>query len=372
MDQIREKDRQKIVDSIKAKLQDLFGVKNSSVYACSAQLALDKYLDPSSTDIDSGWLGDFQAMEKKLIKRLQMEREKAIRGSISRLFDRLFEELEGNLNNRWQVYQKKKTDLEAELVKDFSAFTNEMRPIYQRQIQESVSRTKERTPLWLSSQTSYIRDRVRNTIFQTNSWDELKVALASQVEVILSNGKATIGNEIQQHCNEIRSTVNSASQDFDSSFLTAYQNLTVLSGSARIDSFNNLGAVQINTSAVLTAARQLNQQNFGNAMKGLFSHLFKGLLEERQRLVWSKIQPNLDAQFQEIERLVIGAIDDYGNLAIRSLNDRLSYYLSVYLDTVKKIMAEQQQELATIEQFQQQTQRDLREIGKMQNSLNSS
>jgi hypothetical protein len=333
---------------------------------------LDKYLDPSSTDIDSGWLGDFQAMEKKLIKRLQMEREKAIRGSISRLFDRLFEELEGNLNNRWQVYQKKKTDLEAELVKDFSAFTNEMRPIYQRQIQESVSRTKERTPLWLSSQTSYIRDRVRNTIFQTNSWDELKVALASQVEVILSNGKATIGNEIQQHCNEIRSTVNSASQDFDSSFLTAYQNLTVLSGSARIDSFNNLGAVQINTSAVLTAARQLNQQNFGNAMKGLFSHLFKGLLEERQRLVWSKIQPNLDAQFQEIERLVIGAIDDYGNLAIRSLNDRLSYYLSVYLDTVKKIMAEQQQELATIEQFQQQTQRDLREIGKMQNSLNSS
>jgi hypothetical protein len=372
MDQIREKDRQKVIDSVKAKLQDSFSVKNSSVYACSAQLALDKHLDPSSADIDGGWLAEFQAMEKKLIKRLQMEREKAIRGSISRLFDRLFEELEDNLNNRWQVYQDKKTALEAELVKDFAAFTNQMRPIYRRQILESVSRTKERTPLWLSSQTSYMRDRVKGAIFQTNSWDNLKLALASQIETILNEGKTAIGNEIQQHCNEIKTAVSSASQDFDRSFSNAYQNLSTLSGSAIINSFSNLGAVQINTTAVLASARQLNEQNFGNAMKGLFSHLFKGMLEERQRLVWSRIQPNLDVQFQEIEKIVIRAIDEYGNLATRSVDDRLSYYLSVYLDTVNRIMAEQQQELATIEQFQRQTQNDLREIGKMQNSINSS
>ena len=101
-------------------------------------------------------------------------------------------------------------------------------------------------------------------------------------------------------------------------------------------------------------------------MKGFFSHLFKGLLEERRRQVWNIVRPNLEHEFKEIESLTEQAIIDYGEQAKQAINTRMSYYLSVYQSQIDVLIQKQKRELLDLQNFQEQAQADLLQIKQLQ------
>jgi GTPase Era involved in 16S rRNA processing len=371
LDRVREKEREVVIKSVSSRLQELFKVKNSSIYSCSAQLALDYYMGELGSEQDGDyWLKQFSLMENALIKRLKIEREKLIVNSIMRLLDRLLQQLSLNLTARSNEYQARKSALEAELVRDFQAFTKDREQIYQQRITNVVSRNIQKVPDWVSSQTIHTYNRVKNTIFAANSWDELKDVLENRLVVLLNAGKDEIANNIKDRCNLIQEEVYHVSQEFDLSFQQAYQRLNVLGGQVNINSFGNAKEIKIDTYAVLASAKEMNQNNFGNTMKGLFSHVFKGLIAERKKQVWNLMQTNLEREFKRLETVATASIFNYGEQAKQALNIRILSYLSAYQEQINILIQSQQRELMELQNFQQQTESDLLQIKKMQTIIN--
>jgi GTPase SAR1 family protein len=372
LDQIREKERDLVVKSVATRLQKEFKVKNNSIYGCSPQLALDYHTgEVMPGENYDFWSEQFQAMETALIKRLRIEREKAIAGSIARIFEQLLHQLDTNLNSLWDEYQLKKSALEAELMTDFQAFIKQQSQIYQNQIANTIMRTKQRVPDWVGSQTMYIYDKVKNAILYASSWDELKDILENRLVGLLNNGKDEIANRIKEQCNPIQEEAHRIGEEFDHSFEQAYRRLNILGGTVSVNSFSDTGKIKINTYSVLASAKEMNQSNFGNSMKGFFSNLFKGLLEERRRQVWNLIRPNLEREFEEIESLTEQAIIDYGEQAKQAINARMSYYLSVYQNQINILIQKQKTELLELQNFQQQAQADLLQIKQLQAKINT-
>ena len=367
LDQVRKKEREVVVKSVTTRLQKEFKVKNNSVYACSPQLALDYQTgEVILGEDDNLWSEQFQLMETALIKRLRIEREKAISGSIARIFEQLLYQLDKNLNSLWDEYQLKKSALEAELMTDFQAFTKQQNQIYQNQIANTIMRTKQRVPDWVGSQTMYIYDNVKSVILCANSWDELKDILENRLVELLNSGKDEIANRIKEQCNPIQEEAHRIGEEFDRSFEQAYRRLNILGGTVSVNSFSDTGKIRINTYSVLASAKEMNKSNFGNSMKGFFSHLFKGLLEERRRQVWNIVRPNLEHEFKEIESLTEQAIIDYGEQAKQAINTRMSYYLSVYQSQIDVLIQKQKRELLDLQNFQEQAQADLLQIKQLQ------
>lgn len=372
LDQVREKEREVVVKSVATRLQKEFKVRNNSVYGCSPQLALDYHTGEITLGENYDlWSEQFQLMETALIKRLRIEREKAIAGSIARIFEQLLHQLDTNLNSLWDEYQLKKSALEAELMTDFQAFIKQQSQIYQNQIANTIMRTKQRVPDWVGSQTMYIYDKVKNAILYANSWDELKDILENRLVGLLNSSKDEIANRIKEQCNPIQEEAHRTGEEFDHSFEQAYRRLNILGGTVSVNSFSDTGKIKINTYSVLASAKEMNQSNFGNSMKGFFSNLFKGLLEERRRQVWNLVRPNLEHEFKEIESLTEQAIIAYGEQAKQAINTRMSYYLSVYQNQINILIQEQKKELLELQNFQQQAQSDLLQIKQLQAIVNT-
>ena len=183
---------------------------------------------------------------------------------------------------------------------------------------------------------------------------------------LLNSGKDEIANRIKEQCNPIQEEAHRIGEEFDHSFEQAYRRLNILGGTVSVNSFSDTGKIKINTYSVLASAKEMNQSNFGNSMKGFFSNLFKGLLEERRRQVWNLVRPNLEREFKEIESLTEQAIVDYGEQAKQAINTRMSYYLSVYQNQINILIQEQKRELLELQNFQQQAQSDLLQIKQLQ------
>jgi GTPase SAR1 family protein len=371
LDEIKKKDREIVITSVTKRLQDLFHIKNNSVYSCSPELALNAHVNRLGRKEDfESWHDQFRLMEVSFINKLQIGREKAINGSILRLFDHLLWQLDTNLIDRSSEYQSRKSLLEAELLKDFQTFTNKQNQIYQNQINNTISRSKQKMPDLIISQTSYIYDRVKSAIFSTNSWSGLKDTLENRLAFLLNDSRKEINSIIEIQCGLIQEEIYLISEKFDDSFHEAYQRLSVLGGTININKFNNIEVTKINTDSVLKQAKEMNQKNLGNSLKGLFSHLLKGLLEDRQKQVWSLIRPKLECEFKEIEILSTELISNYGEKAIQAIDSRISYYLSVYDDQINSLIQQQEKELIKLQEFQLQTQMDLLQIKELQNIIN--
>ncbi|MDT9339228.1 dynamin family protein [Trichodesmium erythraeum 21-75] len=363
MDQIRQKDHERMLNYIRNRLVDQLNISPDKLYDCSAQSVVDNFIGEKQAIKNSKlWIDKFYHMQVEIVKRLHSERTTIISEKIQNLFDKLFEEIKKFLQEQWNKYRDKEAQIQRETIQDLELFKNQQYRECIRMLDRATTRTESKINDHIDRYRDQTITTVKKAIFAASDWDELKNILNNKVATILQEQQSLLSKSIKRECRNLSQSAQEVGQHFDSKFMEVYQSLQALGGSVQHSSVFSSSSISVNAYSVTASARTLNSSNFGNAMAGLFSHIFRGLLDDRKQRIWGEVRPKLYDSFSEIEKQVqLTVKKDADNLKI-AINNRIAAYITHYKSVVDAMLKQQKMELQRLTQLQATIQADLAEI----------
>lgn len=363
MDQIRQKDHERMLNDIRNRLVYQLNISPDKLYDCSAQSVVDNFIGEKQAIKNSKlWIDKFSHMQVEIVKRLHSERTTIISENIQNLFDKLFGEIKKFLQEQWNKYRDKEAQIQRETIQDLELFKNQQYRECIRMLDRATTRTESKINDHIDSYRDKTITTVKNAIFAASDWDELKNILNNKVATILQEQQSLLSKSIKSECRNLSKSAQEVGQHFDSKFMEVYQSLQALGGSVQHSSVFSSSSISVNAYSVTASARTLNSSNFGNAMAGLFSHIFRGLLDDRKQRIWGEVRPKLYDSFSEIKKQVqLTVKKDADNLKI-AINNRIAAYITHYKSVVDAMLKQQKMELQRLTQLQATIQADLAEI----------
>ncbi len=370
MDQVRQREQSRLLENVRVRLADLLGIEFPKVHPCSAQVVIDDLNRDVQVEKDLQiWIDKFAQMESEIIGRLRHERAESIKESIQRLFNRLFDQLDSHLRSQWNQYHSRQAEIQREIIQDLNSFASQQHRECRRRIDDAVSKTGYKIDDCINSHRDRTISRIRDAIFGASDWDDLKWVVESRVETLLRDNQQSLRTDVQRECNKLSQAAEEAGRYFDQKFSEAYRRLQALGGRVETNSVSASSSMELNIYSVVYAAQELNSKNFGNSVKGFFSHLFRGLLNERKQKLWDKIRPKIYTYFDTIKKQAQQAVQTDAQNVTSALNQRIDAYITQYKTVVDTMLNEQQIELQRLTKLQQSIQTDLSEIERLRNSL---
>lgn len=363
MDQIRQKEHKRMLNYIRNGLVDKLKISPDKLYACSAQAVVDNFIEEEQTVKNPQfWIDEFERMQVEIVERLHSERNTIISENIQNLFGKLFQEIKKFLQEQWNGYREKEAQIQRETIQDLELFKNQQ----YRECIGMIDRATNRTESRINDHIDSYRDRtittVKNAIFAASDWDELQNILNNKVAIILQEQQSLLSKSIKSECQNLSRSAQEVGRHFDNKFMEVYQSLQALGGGVQHSSVFSSSSISVNTDSITASARELNSSNFGNAIAGLFSYLFRGLLEDRKQKIWGEVRPKLYNSFSEIKKQVqLTVKKDADNLKI-AINQRITAYITHYKSVVDAMLNKQKMELQRLTQLQATIQADLAEI----------
>ncbi|HAA28574.1 MAG TPA: Dynamin family protein [Cyanobacteria bacterium UBA8553] len=370
MDQIRPREHNRLLENVRVRLAESLRIDHPKLHLCSAQVVMDNL--SGDVQVEKGlriWIDEFAQMESEIISRLRYERSESIKESIGRLFNQLFDQLDSHLRSQWNQYHARQAAIQREIIQDLNSFADQQHRECRRRIEDAVSRTGYKIDDCINSHRDRTISTIRNAIFGASDWDDLKWVLGSRVETILKDDQQSLRADVQRDCNKLSQAAEEAGRYFDQKFSEAYRRLQALGGRVETNSASASSSIQLNTYSVVYSAQELNSKNFGNSVKGFFSHLFRGLLNERKQKLWDEIRPNIYTYFDTIKKQAQQAVQTDAQNVTVALNRRIDAYITQYKTVVDAMLNEQKVELQRLTKLQESIQTDLSEIERRRNYL---
>jgi len=372
MDEIRppkQKEYDRIFKYAKQKVNSL-NIDNPKIYSCSAQMIIDELNGVKESGKNAeDWITQFNQIQKEIIEHLYSEREATINNSIQRVFNQLFDNLDRYLKQNWHDYHVKQELLEKETIPDLKSFAATQHRECERMIERSYVQIESQIYNCINSHQNNITSKIKSAIFNASDWDELKSVLNYTVESILRDDQRSLSSEIQNKCDMLRQAAIEAGNYFDQKFTEVYRRLQALGGQVDTTSVSRAINITINTASVVYSAQEMNQQNMGNAMKGLFSRVFKGVLDDRKNKVWQAIYSQLNNYFGTAQQQAKQSLKSQSLGVTQAINRRIDNYIDHYQIIIKDMLEDQERELTKLISLQETIQQDLTEIARRRDSM---
>jgi len=367
MDQIRQREHNRMLANVRERLVDQLEVNPNKLYSCSAQVVMDDVTgEQQAVNNPEFWIEQFTQMQVEIIESLKAERNAIISENIQGLFGQLFNQIKSYLQSQWNQYKEKESKIQKETIQDIEYFKNQQ----YRECINMIDRTASRSENKINDHVDNFRDRttakVKEAIFGASDWDGLKYVVNTKVATILREQQNLLSDSIQNECQNLSQSAHEVGQYFDKKFTEVYRSLQALGGRVETNSVFASSNISINTYSVISSAQQLNSSSFGNAMAGLFSHVFRGLLDERKQKIWNEIRPKIYNCFAEIKQQVQPTVKKDADNLKTAINQRINAYITHYKSVVDGMLNEQKMELQRLTQLQATIQADLGEIERRQ------
>lgn len=367
MDQIRQREHNGMLANVRERLVAQLEVNPNKLYSCSAQVVIDDVTgEQQAVNNPEFWIEQFTQVQVEIIECLKAERNAIISDNIQGLFGQLFNQIKSHLQYQWNKYKEKEAQIQKETIQDIESFKNQQ----YRECINMIDRTATRTGNKINDHVDNFRDRttakVKEAIFGASDWDSLKYVVNTKVATILRTQQNLLSDSIQNECHNLSQSAQEVGQYFDEKFTEVYQTLQALGGRVETNSVFASNNISINTYSVISSAQQLNSSNFGNAMAGFFSHVFRGLLDDRKQKIWNEIRPEIYNCFAEIKQQVQPTVKKDADNLKTAINQRINAYITHYKSVVDGMLNEQEMELQRLTQLQATIQADLAEIERRQ------
>jgi len=401
MDQIRERERSRLLNNLRSRLVTQLGIEPPLLYACSAQVSLDLLTgeEPVGDDLKV-WGERFTSLEKIIVERLHRERSISITESVIRLLDILFEQLECHLKTQWDHYQAIQTAIQNETIPDLVAFASEQYVVCHQMLEDAALPARLQVDTHTNKHRERIISALNKAVFNAENEASLKTVIETEIKSIIDKEQKRLRQDLQGITGKISQTVESASYYFDENFSAAYRKLEVLSGDVKVKSGLRKNDLQINISNIFSAAQSLNQEldnKDGNtALKGMaggvaigsailpgigtvvggvvgaiLSGFFMPSLDQRKQKLWENLESSLNKYFDQVRVQAQEAIESYKQNSMITLDKRIDDYTNSYKEAVEILLSEQKTELARLSKLKESIQIDLLEIAERQSLLRS-
>lgn len=367
MDQIRQREHSRMLANVRERLVNQLEINPNKLYSCSAQVVIDDVIgEQQAVDNPEFWIEQFTQMQVEILECLKAERNIIISENIQGLFGKLFSQINSYFQHQWNQYKEREANIFKETIQDIQSFRNQQ----YRECINLIDRSTTRSENKINNHIDNVRDRtttkVKEAIFGASDWDSLKYVVNTKIAAILQEQQNLLSNNIQNECQFLSQSAQEVGQYFDKKFTEVYRSLQALGGCIETSSVFTGNNISINTYSVISSAQQLNSSNFGNAMAGFFSHMFRGLLEDRKQKIWNEIRPEIHNCFVEIKQQVQPTVKKESDNLKTAINQRINDYITRYKSVVDGMLTEQKMELQRLTQLQSTIQADLAEIERRQ------
>ena len=401
MDQIRERERSRLLNNLRSRLVTQLGIEPPLLYACSAQVSLDLLTgeEPVGDDLKV-WGERFTSLEKIIVERLHRERSISITESVIRLLDMLFEQLECHLKTQWDHYQAIQTAIQNETIPDLVAFASEQYIVCHQMLEDAALPARLQVDKHTNKYQERIISALNKAVFNAENEASLKTVIETEIKSIVDKEQKRLCQDLQVSTGKISQTVESASHYFDEKFSAAYRKLEVLSGDIKVKSGLQKNDLKISISNVFSAAQSLNQEldskDGSTALKGMaggiaigsaflpgigtvlggaagfmLSIFFMPSLDKRKQQLWENLDASLENYFAQVRVQAQGAIEKYKQDSMIVLDKRIDDYINLYSEAVEVLLSEQNTELKRLSKLKEPIQIDLLEIVERQKLLKS-
>lgn len=394
MDSIRKKEREQLLNNIKNRLETMLGIEDPLIRSVSAQTIidnLDNQEDGEESISDSEyWSDNFTQLEEFLLKKLRQERILIIAENNLSLLTKLLEQLATNLTQEWQKYQERHLAIKNDTIQDITSFAQTNKNLSKQTIIQGTINAIETLKSLILEYKEKKKQKIRQSIFSINSWEQLKDFTENKLENLLESEQEILQNIIENRFQFLNNQAKKAQSNFDYEFTQAYKKLQALGASFKYSHQINQGNLSSNISNICAEMKaisgQQEEQATGRVITGAVigvvgAILIPGIgaiiggiigaslsrwlgpsLDDRKKELWDKLEPNLNDYFKELITQTGNNLISHSQELINSLNKYIDLYTNKYNSIVQLMLSEQEQELERLNNLQLSTQAYLKEI----------
>ena len=334
-------------------------------------------------DEQSYWCERFYKLQGDLFQHVVQQRASAVAESLLRLFDNLFEVLEGQLTGIWEDYEKERSLLE-EVIRDIDDFGQEQKAKSKKQFASIKSRVRTNTKSVALDQAEKAMNSIERAIYKASDVEELKKVSEKKVEKQLKKAVNAIRNSVKESHEEVQQEASEFNAEFDKAFKKLYSKLRLISQNKISNISSGAQSLQHDEYDSLIYSSAVEEgAGFGKAVAGgtigfLIGNVFlPGIggvagawlgakaskwfgpsIEERQDQFWNELRPLLRENFDQIKSKATKLAEKDVNKISKAINRRIQDHVNKYQDQVDRTADEQNRRRKEIEKLQ----KEIREI----------
>lgn len=404
----RERDRDHVLKTLKARIGQQLGVANPRVLACAPQFVIES-LDASratasgeftAEEIET-WVRHFTAMEAELDQVLRTRRLQAQVDDVAKLAMQLLSHLKQILQERHDGYRQRHEALAKIIIPDVDKFIDQRINVHVETCRQGMQRMESGVGREYQAMVDTIVADISKAVGSAGSRKELRTAVEETIPRVYSSGQKDLQRLLKRVLTDMANIGGSELKKFHDEFQQHFRALATLGGSLDIDRVD-AKAVARDFSARGEAANReiaselkgLDQQKVfatmgmaaggaavgtfifpgigtvvGGLLGGLFSMMFGPSLDELKNQCWSKLQPEVLAGLEAFSRSADAAIESTMQSTVHELRQRIASYLPRYQSLVQKMRDRDEEEKRQLAEFQKRIQADLARIEERQQSL---
>lgn len=373
----RRKDQDQILDFMRTKIQQEFGLENPRILAAAPQFLVSALESGEPVDEDEiefsdyeieRWVGEFEEMEQELRGCLIDKRLQAQVDDISLLLDKLYQKLGANLAEMIKEYEAQHLALDQLVIPDIETFIGNKAHVYTERASNQIKKQLRGAMGDLVDHAKGVVSAVRYAIINADDKKELSQAVEYTVPRIIRNGESTFVGMVQDLCYEVTKLTQNEYKQFHAEFQTHFRSLASLGGRIDVDqrvnnrsvaNSNAIGELQSVTAQLSTGLQALQESDtakmvgggaagavagtlilpgigtiIGGIVGSLFSNFFGPSLDELKSECLQNVIPPLADSLDELIDRACDDVDEVCDEALRSLQ----YLILDYVPTYSKLV----------------------------------
>ncbi len=411
IDLIRPRERDKLVESLTARLRRDLGIDRPRVVAAAPERVLEaEGIIPAADEPEfaptaaekAAWVAAFGQTEAVLWAALREQKLLLQVERLTRLLARIFEILTAILTARDTDYREQHAALERGIaqIPDLKQFVTQARDKHCGAFRPAVAPAARECSRRLARVQEAAMRTLSQTVFGTKNRKELQQALEGGVARAIAATQRELRDELRAAVGTLEHAAEEEHRRFHVHFQKLYRNLATLGGRVRTESAGleakAAGAFTAGTAAGSLAGEiaQLRTENLmkaaggagvgalvgtlvlpgvgtviGGVLGGLFGRLFGPSLAELQQRCWAQLEPAVRRGFAEFDDKAVAALDR----AAEEIEDRLADVIVRYAEQYRRLLADviarDTAAAAALAEFRAGIERDLAGIAARQEHL---
>lgn len=393
MDMIREKERERLMQSVHKRLQQKLNPPvMPPIMPVSAQSVVDTFSggEPIVRNLIDRleWQKQFEITKEALFAQLKRQRALTISEKLLRLIDQLFASLEMHLEAQWKQYNAKRRAMDIAIIPDLQAFANAQHQECNDKLLPLTNTTFVQTAIIVDEHHDKLIRKIEKSVDAADSLDALK----NYIKDVLPNQVAQQQNALQaglgSYFEVLRNEARSLNLKFDERFSEAYDRLRALERQGHDDQTNPQLALATDRLAdIVNTSNAFSGPSFGQKATGAFiggiigAIVLPGVgwlitawlgqkivawlgpsLDKRKEQLMDELRSQIQHQFISAKADIGDGVKEYGLRLQTTLDEHIDNHVHHYQQTVQQMRREQQQHAMQLQSQEKQLEKDQEQL----------
>lgn len=387
------RERDSLLQTIRNRLQSQLNLSDLELYSCAAKSVITEENNRLSS-LHNTWQEQFLDLEEHIQKYMSNQHALCIAENLARLMNSLFKSLDEQLKQQWQKYQQNQLSIQEKMIPDLRVFATQQHKKCKAKLLKVHENVYSDITKQIDSYRSDVILGIRNLICSAQDRKQLDEILSNRIKVSIAEMHNGFSRELEKALMRMNNETLEIGTEFDREFQAAYkrlQSLRYLATSIPNTSTSPVTSVAFIkieakdpwtesyktslTSAAVGAAVGSIAGPVGTlfgAISGWFiGFIFSPSIEKLHDKAWIKVEPALNQYLDGLSVSVFRETDLYAEQLTQWLSKKIDAHVSYYGNLVDQIKREQSLELERLNNLQGKIERDLSEINRRREELNS-